>query len=309
MLRTDDSDLQDLLDEDLGDLRRDSESQNSVIRTWKLSFGLISEQKPRAAEMLSLMAALDRQGIPKSLLRNDADRNIDVATALGILQAFSLISAGDGGLGYEVHRLVQLATRSWLEMQGTKENWQEKALLVLADMFPAGNFESWTTCESLLPHAQTVTQYENANEACPERFAHLLRNMAHFDMMQGRYEIAHTRGLAAFEVQKKISGLEHPSTLSSMATLAATYRNQGRWDEAEKLQVQVIETSLRVLKEEHPDTLSSMANLAATYRKQGRWDEAIELIQVVVNLRTKIIGVNRPDTLGAVDLLDEWSST
>ena len=94
-----------------------------------------------------------------------------------------------------------------------------------------------------------------------------------------------------------------------MANLAATYRNQGRWDEAEKLDVQVMKTRKRVLKEEHPDTLTSMANLAATYRSQGRWDEAIELIQVVVNLRTKIIGVNHPDTLGAVDLLDEWSST
>lgn len=167
-----------------------------------------------------------------------------------ILQAFSLINAGDGGSGYEVHRLVQLATRKWLEMQGTKEHWQGKALLVLTDMFPAGNLESWTTCESLMPHAQTIIQYENANEACPEQLAHLLRNMVHFDMMQGRYEIAHTRGLAAFEVQKKISGLEHPSTLSSIANLSSKYWDQGRWNEAEKLEAQVMETRKRVLKEE-----------------------------------------------------------
>lgn len=92
-------------------------------------------------------------------------------------------------------------------------------------MFPAGNLESWTTCESLLPHVQTVNQYENANEACPEQFAHLLSNMFHFDMMQGRYEVAHVRDLAGFEVQKRISRLEHPSTLSSMVNLASTYWN------------------------------------------------------------------------------------
>ena len=193
MLRTDGSGLQDLLDEDLGDLRRDSESQNSVIRTWKLSYDLISKQKPRAAEMLSLMAVLDRQGIPKSLLRNGTDRNIDVATALGILQAFSLISVGNGGSEYEIHRLVQLATRRWLEMQGTKVKWQERALLVLANMFPVGEFENWTVCESLMPHAQTVSEYEYVNEACLEQFAHLLMNMAYFDSLQGRYEIACTR--------------------------------------------------------------------------------------------------------------------
>jgi tetratricopeptide (TPR) repeat protein len=70
---------------------------------------------------------------------------------------------------------------------------------------------------------------------------------------------------------------EHPSTLTSMANLALTYRSQGRWKEAEELFVQVIETSLRVLGEEHPDTLTSIANLALTYRNQGRWKEAEEL--------------------------------
>ncbi len=300
LLRTDDSDLQDLLDEDLGDLRRDPEKQNSVIRTWKLSFDLISKQKPRAAEMLSLIAVLDRQGIPKSLLRNDRDRDVDVARALGILQAFSLISAGDGGSGYEVHRLVQLATRRWLEMQGTKEEWQKKALLVLADMFPAGNFESWTTCESLLPHAQAVTQYESANRAFPARSAHLLRNMAQFDMTQGRYEIAFTRGSAAFEVQKNFSGIEHPSTLTSMTILATIYWNQGRLDEAEKLQMQVMETSKRVLKEEHPDTLTSMASLASTYWKQGRWDETERLEVQVMETRKRVQKEEHPDTLNSM---------
>lgn len=68
-------------------------------------------------------------------------------------------------------------------------------------------------------------------------------------MMQERYGIADIRGLAGFEVQKRISGLEHPSTLSSIVNLALTYWNQGRWDEAEKLEVQVTETRKRVLKE------------------------------------------------------------
>lgn len=54
-LNESDSDLQDYLDEDLPDPRRDPASENSVIRTWKLSFDQIAKQKPWAAEMLSLM--------------------------------------------------------------------------------------------------------------------------------------------------------------------------------------------------------------------------------------------------------------
>ncbi len=297
MFHTNDSEVQDLLSEDLGDLRRDSESQNSVIRTWKLSFDLISKQKSRAAEMLSLMAVLDRQGISKNLLKNDTDRNVDVMTALGTLQAFSLISVEYNGASYQLHRLVQLATRKWLEMEGTKEKWQEQALLKVAENFPSGVFETWTACETLLPHAETVIQYRNVKKMRSEQYSYLLQKIACFDMLQGRFEIACTRSIAAFEMRQKIFGLEHPDTLTSMANLAATYWNQGRWDEAEELEVQVMETSLRVLKAEHPDTLISMINLAVTYGNQGRWDEAEELQMQVMKTRIRVLKAEHPDTL------------
>ncbi|KAF4615876.1 hypothetical protein G7Y89_g15240 [Cudoniella acicularis] len=57
----------------------------------------------------------------------------------------------------------------------------------------------------------------------------------------------------ACTVEKKALGEEHPSTLTSMANLASTYRNQGRWDEAEELEVQVMETRKTKLGADHPD--------------------------------------------------------
>ena len=42
------------------------------------------------------------------------------------------------------------------------------------------------------------------------------------------------------EMRKKLLGAEHPNTLSSMANLAGTYRNQRRWNDAEQLEVQII---------------------------------------------------------------------
>ena len=66
------------------------------------------------------------------------------------------------------------------------------------------------------------------------------------------------------ETSKKKLGVDHPSTLTSMANLALTYRNQGRWDAAEELEVQVMEMSKKKLGVDHPSTLTSMANLAVT---------------------------------------------
>jgi hypothetical protein len=68
------------------------------------------------------------------------------------------------------------------------------------------------------------------------------------------------------ETSKKKLGADHPSTLTSMANLASTYRNQGWWDAAKELEVQVMETRKKKLGADHPDTLNSMGNLALTYR-------------------------------------------
>ena len=63
LLRDDDGDMNDLLEQGFPDSGRDSESQNSIFSTWKISFDQIRKQKPRAADRLSLMAVLDRQSI------------------------------------------------------------------------------------------------------------------------------------------------------------------------------------------------------------------------------------------------------
>ncbi|KAF2818065.1 hypothetical protein CC86DRAFT_309981, partial [Ophiobolus disseminans] len=66
------------------------------------------------------------------------------------------------------------------------------------------------------------------------------------------------------ETRRKKLGADYPDTLTSMANLASTYRNQGRWDAAEELDVQVMETHKKKLGADRPDTLTSMANLAST---------------------------------------------
>ena len=303
MFRKSDSDVQDLLDEEHGDLRRDFQSQNSVIKTWKMSFDLITKRWPRAAEMLSLMAFLDRQGIPESLLRNGSDRIIDVTIALGTLQAFSLIKAGRNEAGYEMHRLVQLATQRWLKMQATTEKWQGKALSMVATAFPSGAFETRTTCESLLPHAERVIQYGDTNGIHLKQYSDLLSNLGRFDHLQGRLEMARVRISAAIDVQEKCFGLEHSSTLRSMNNLAVTYEQQGRWEEAEKLLLQVLDARKRVLGAEHQHTSNSMNNLAVIYEQQGRWEEAEKLHIQVLDARKRVLGAEHQDTLSSMNNL------
>ena len=303
MFRKSDSDVQDLLNEDVQDRRRDAQAHNSIIRMWKMSFDLISKQKPRAAEMLSLMAILDRQGIPESLLRQETDRHTDFTTALGILRAFSLVSAGVDGAGYEIHRLVQLATQKWLEIQGKIGVWQEKALLVVTKMFPRAKFDNWKTCESLLPHAQKVIQNVDVKREYPFEFSTLLSKMASFNLDRGQYEIACAMYSAAVEVQKQNLGMDHNSTLTSMNGLAITYTNQRRFEEAERLYMQVLEAKTRMLGAEHPDTLVVMSNLASMCSRQGRWEKAEKLSTQVLEVQKRLLGAEHLDTLFGIGIL------
>jgi hypothetical protein len=57
-LNKSDSGLQAYMERDLPGHQR-PEGENSVIRTWELSFDQLRKQRPRAAVLLSLMAMLD----------------------------------------------------------------------------------------------------------------------------------------------------------------------------------------------------------------------------------------------------------
>ena len=149
LYRHDEANQSRLLDEESGDLRRDPGVPNSVIRTWQISFDQIKRTRPRSTELLSFMAMLDRQGIPESLL-SAADQNpLDFENALSPLDEFALIIVEKGGKSFEMHRLVQLATRKWLKRHMEIHRWQEEATNVLSKAFPSGDYRNWRTCETL----------------------------------------------------------------------------------------------------------------------------------------------------------------
>ena len=108
------------------------------------------------------------------------------------------------------------------------------------------------------------------------------------------------------ETRKRVLGEEHPSTLTSMAHLASTYRDQGQGKEAEELGVRILEMRKQMLGEEHPSTLSSMSNLALTLRDLGRLHSALELITLCATLSNASLGAEHPDTISRYQWKQDW---
>ncbi|KAI9853499.1 MAG: hypothetical protein M1813_002204, partial [Trichoglossum hirsutum] len=291
-----------LLSKERIDLRRDIQARNSVVQTWRLSFDQIKKREPRAAEIMSLVAVLDRHNVPKPLLRKDEEEATEFTRSLEILQAFSLIAA-ERGENLEIHRLVQLSIRIWLELEGTLSDWQEEALTLLSEKFPLGTYENWVICEALFPHIQVVLGYTFKGQHYLLQYATLLYKAAYYDYQRGRYKIAGSEGMRAFEIRTEVLGKEHPDTLMSMSNLAMICLNQGKWEQAEVLEEQVLQTRKRVLGGEHPDTITSMNSLAATYRKRGRWEQAGVLQVRALDICKRVLGEEHPDTIASMSNL------
>jgi len=290
----------ELLSENFEAFGRDAGIPNAVAATWMISFDHIRRIRPRAAGLLSLTAFLDRLGIPQDFLLDQDEDPLDGAfvKACADLKAFSLITETPEGGNFNVHRLVQMITQKWLYDHGEVELWAGKALQTVSSKYPSANdVKNWNECASYLPHAQAVIQQDLESDEKKLLRVHLSSNVATYLWHQGRWSEAEELVVQVLETSKRMLGVEHPDTLTSMANLASTYQEQGRWTEAEKLEVDVLETSTRVLGVEHPDTLTRMANLASTYHNQGRWTEAEKLGVDVLETSTRVLGVEHPNTL------------
>jgi tetratricopeptide (TPR) repeat protein len=294
LLKEQEEDIIDLLSEEFEDTGRYRDVKNPVATTWLISFEQIRQRDTLAADYLSFMACVDPKDIPQSLLPPGKSRKKQI-DAIGTLNAYCFISKRPTDLALDLHRLVHLATRNWLRKEKLLAQSTEKAIERLEEVFP-DDHKNRNLWRSYLPHAHYALKSDLVARDAKHR-VDLLWKYGNCVYEEGRWNEAESAFEQVMETRKTVLGVDHPSTLTSMANLASTYRNQGRWNEAEELEVQVMETRKRVLGAEHPSTLTSMGNLASTYSNQGRWKEAEELEMQVMETRKRVLGVEHPSTL------------
>jgi tetratricopeptide (TPR) repeat protein len=302
-LAIDKQNLMQYLSKDLQDPRREPGFPNSVFRTWKLSFDQIQTESPRAADILSLMAMLDGRSIPEDLVRRDAERPVDFQTVIGTLDAYSMINKEVGGKTCAIHPLIQLSIQYILEQSGQTAMYKGLALQLIAERFPIGEHENKVVCESLLPHAQAVLQYDIKSIAIADVRAGLLYRVGWFEWRQGRYESACQTLQSAYQTRQSIFGDEAKETLDSLNILASVLRDQGRYEAAEEMHRRALSGHEKVLGMEHPHTLISVGGLASALRNQGKYEAAEEMYRRALTGHEKVLGVEHPYTLTSVGSL------
>jgi tetratricopeptide (TPR) repeat protein len=284
------------------DLRRDDSVPDAVVTTWQISFEQIRKTNPEAADLLSLMTMFDRQGIPELLLYDGRSR-LQFEDAVAPLTSFSLVKMQTGVQLFEMHGLVQLATRRWLELNREVHRWQKASLRIMAESFPSGEHETWSACQVLLPHSRKPLSYLSHDTEEMLHRATVANNTALYLFYMGEYVTAENISRSAMEARETICGLVHLDTLISFGVLGLTLEKQGKYEEAEAIHRRALEGQSKVLGLEHLHTLTRLGDLGLILQSQGKYKEAETIHRLELEEREKVLGLVHPATLISVGVL------
>ncbi|GES66729.1 hypothetical protein ATETN484_0017002200 [Aspergillus terreus] len=287
---------------DAKDLRRDPSIRHSIITTWQLSFEQIRRDQPPAADLLSLMSMFDRQGIPEDLARENQD-TLQFEDMLAPLISFSLIREQTDKRSFDMHRLVQLSVRRWLEIHQQLDSWREKSREAMAQLFPTGDYEYWTTCLNLLPHSKEVLKFIPLNDQDRLNAATIASKSGYYLFHRGAYEEANVMCQQALEAREKVLGCDHRDTFTTVSDLGCVFQRQGNYKEAEAMHRRALEGREKLLGHNHPDTLTSIGNLGSVLEGQGKYKEAEVMHRRALEGQEKVLGRDHQDSLTSVSNL------
>jgi tetratricopeptide (TPR) repeat protein len=297
----------ELFGEQFEDPSRYREMESTIAKTWHISFEQIRRQEPLAAEYLSFIACIDRINIPQSLLP-PAGSPIQQIKAVGTLKGYAFITERQQALQeleseklFDMHRLVHMASEWWLKGHNKQTAWTAKAAARLEELIPYGGHERKEVWTRYLSHALHVAELDGTLEETVR--ASVLDRVGQCQSTLGQYSAAVTTHQQALLLRKKVLGIEHLDTLTSMSNLALVLDRQGKYEEAESINRQTLARREKVLGTEHPDTLTSMSNLALLLYSQGKYEEAESMNRQTLARREKVLGAEHPDTLTSMNNL------
>ncbi len=298
IFRAGQSDIPNLLEESIYDPSRDHESSNSVFQTWRLSFEQLTMQSPKAADMLSLMAVLDRQAIPSELVQVPGGNVLDQKAAIAKLKAFSLIQEESPSNKYSLHRLVQLSTQRWLADHDKLSQWQKAAIRAVARECPEDvAFEQWALIQDLHSHVHVVLAYKFSESAPLVDKARIQHCLGHYTMEQGSPRAALQMLLESHQVREKQLGSEDELTLGTLGLVGLAHSRLREYKSARKVLQQFHDSANRVLGPRHRLSLKGKSRLAMCFNNERKLKEGNALSLQALRIVEEEFGPDSEDTI------------
>jgi tetratricopeptide (TPR) repeat protein len=276
-----------LLSREFYDQTRYERSQNAVATTWLVSFAQIQRFNKAAASILGFMSYIEPKAIPRSILPEIEPEEV-MEHAIGTLKGYAFLSQRGDEEMFDMHSLVHVATRVWLESEGLTEQTMMDAICHIKEIFPPCDLTSREKWRGYIPHG---LQLLNRSNWCriAERY-HLLLNVGLCLDQDRRFKEAIRCFEAAGEWKRDYFTEDGNSRLMSEHTLASTYLEYTLAsayldDRQTKKAIEILEHIVavrRTLEDEDKTRLTSEHELARAYLDNGQIKEAIGILEHIV---------------------------
>jgi tetratricopeptide (TPR) repeat protein len=298
-----------LLSSEFSDHTRPNSTMDSVAKTWTLSFEWIRDNHKDATDLLCLMSFFQRQKIPVELLTEEDEDEDDFDDKVAILCSFSLVEADESTASFNMHRLVQLATRWWLDRESKTEadEWAKKALSIMSFHFPESTHHPddtyWVLGTKFLPHAELLLSHDfkTSSKETDLSKAALLLSIGRYIIWKAAREDGLKHFLQSFELRSQHLGLKHEQTLKSMGHVvwekSRRPENDNHTSEAVVMGEQLYSLRREVLGENHRDTIDALSDYATALGNMQDYAQSEQLQGEALRRSIELMGDDHPDTL------------
>ena len=153
------------------------------------------------------MSVLNRQAVPESFLHETEGFDREFEEALVVLLGFPLLTVDASQKHFSMHRMVQLASKKWLESRNEMRLASEWCLRRMSEQFLLGTYENRAKCAELVPHVEPILNVvECDNKELRLLICTVYFNCAWYYSTLGKYEVAETMNRRALEGREKELG-------------------------------------------------------------------------------------------------------
>ena len=289
LLEKDDASIMALLKQNFEGYGVEDDFSKAVASTWKVAFDEIASKWPRAADLLSLMAFLDAEAIPKSLLSKfEPDETKLSVHGLGTLQGYALIYPGTTNETFRIHRLVQVAMRQRLGLHKSANKWANTTLKLLVELFEQMKNNSRQVYVALLPHAQQILRQDFTETPVDKLLSvKLATSVCRYQLKDGHFAEAELYGEKAWDRLQTVPSHDKTLEFDVKAIWAEALRKMGRFDRAEVFAKEAWNGQRKFHGSTSSQALQTANLLASVYQDQGYYDKASKIARETIHTLEK----------------------
>ncbi len=282
----------------------------SVATTWLISFEQIKQKNPVAAELLFLCAFLYPDSIPEEIaikgmaLLNEHALKIETDLLffndlLETLRTASFVKRDTVNHILSIHRLVQATLKNTMSAE-TYQQWTERAVRAVNEVFPRPEFSAWPLCERCITNAQVCASLIEREDMLFPEVTNLLNNAGRYLKERGQYGEAERFLQQALARRERYFGLMHPETATSLNNLGNLSFAQGKYSDAEQFQRRALAIREQSLGTDHPVTGISFNNVGWMCYALGKYTEAEEFYGRALAIYYQHLGAEHSDTITTI---------